>query len=107
MGTWPLDRGILGDEAMRLMSFLLAVVLLVFSGMISLQPAHADFPTQIFAVDTCKADRSSVTLSWVGIDPAADEISLDLSYEDNGFQEGSFRNSGAVPMGSTSVIWDN
>lgn len=68
---------------------------------------HAETAPQIFAFDTCFGERSSVQLSWIGIDPVATEFSLDLSYQDNGFRTGTFRNSGAMPVGLKSVVWDD
>jgi hypothetical protein len=91
----------------RFASVFLAAVLVVGAVLISTHPARAASAVQIFAVDNCLGDLSFVGLSWSGVDPAADEISLDLSYLDNGFRDGTFRNSGPLPATARSVIWDN
>ena len=92
---------------MRFASVLLAAMLVVGSVLVSTHPVRAASAVQIFAVDNCLGDLSFAGLSWAGVDPAADEISLDLSYLDNGFREGTFRNSGPLPATARSVIWDN
>jgi len=92
---------------MRVASVLLAAALLIASGLTIAHPARAESAVQIFAEDNCIGNSSFVGLSWLGVDPAAAEISLDLSYLDNGFQEATFRNSGPLPGTARSVTWDN
>jgi hypothetical protein len=91
----------------RFAAVLLGAALVIASGLVSARPARANSAVQIFAIDNCLGDLSFVGLSWLGVDPAAVEISLDLSYLDNGFREGTFRNSGPLPATTGSVIWDN
>jgi len=92
---------------MRIASIFFAAVLALASAVLSMGSARAESVAQIFAMDNCLGELSSVQLSWSGIDPAASEVSLDLSYQDNGFRAGSFRNSGAMSATSTAVTWDN
>jgi hypothetical protein len=69
-------------------------------------PAKAEASAaQIFATDTCSSQSSTLNLSWLGVDPAATEISLDLSYFDNGFAPSTFRNSGALAPTTTTAVW--
>jgi len=92
---------------MRFASVLLATALVVASCLVGAHSAQAESAVRIFAIDDCLGDSSSVGLSWLGVDPAAVEISLDLSYLDNGFREGTFRNSGPLTASARSVVWDN
>src|SRR5215217_3423294 len=68
---------------------------------------RAESATQVFATENCFGDRASVRLSWLGLDSSATELSLDLSYQDNGFRAGTFRSSGAMSADRGSVVWDD
>lgn len=92
---------------MRLWAVLILATLSVGAWLSGHSSALAEGATQIFALDRCVNDRSSVQLSWVGVDPGTTELSLDLSYQDNGFRQGTFRTSGALPANLDGVTWDN
>ena len=92
---------------MRLWSVLFVAALSTVLWLSGYASARAEAATQIFALDRCVNDRSSVQLSWVGVDPGATELSLDLSYQDNGFRQGTFRRSGALQPNVGGVTWEN
>jgi hypothetical protein len=91
---------------MRLGSILFLIIC-ALTAALRVGSVHAETAPQIFAVENCLGERSSVQISWIGVNPAAAELSLDLSYQANGFRPGTFRNSGALPVGLKSVVWDD
>jgi hypothetical protein len=84
-----------------------SVCAVVIAALYGATSAQADAATQIFAAENCFGDRATVRLSWIGVDPGATELSLDLSYQDNGFRAGTFRSSGAMSADLGTVTWDN
>jgi hypothetical protein len=86
-------------------SLLVALWLLLLSlAVLPLHRAHAS-ASQVYMNQTCVQGKANVTFSWVGSDTSSLQQWIDLSTQDNGWQDGTFISAGPIAGSATSYTW--